>query len=186
MALQRQGRRPADDDYETSAFMEGIIDLGAIAGAGTCFPSFLAETRSSSGPSSGLSLDAQLKDFALKSFQLCESSLDDAEGRSWSGNPSAGLRSGRPVDLGQGRGDGHCLRDRDVERYGQVLALRSAERRRGNVRRHCREVGTEVTAAPNAPVPVTRRRARCFRRRRRLPRPAATAGGRSSTRPSPG
>jgi hypothetical protein len=61
--------------YPGVAFIEGGIDLGAIAGAGTCFPSFLAETRSSSGPSTGLSLDAQLKDFALRSFQLCGSGL---------------------------------------------------------------------------------------------------------------
>ena len=65
----------ADDDYQPSAFIEGFIDLGAISGAGTCFPSFLAETRSSSGPGTGVSLDATLKDFALKSFQLCDSSL---------------------------------------------------------------------------------------------------------------
>jgi hypothetical protein len=60
--------------YQTSAFMEGGINLSAIAGAGTCFPSFIAETRSSSGPSTGLSLDAQLKDLAFGSFQTCRPS----------------------------------------------------------------------------------------------------------------
>jgi hypothetical protein len=57
--------------YQTSAFVEGGINLSSIAGAGTCFPTFIAETRSSSGPSTGLSLDAQLKDLAFGQFQTC-------------------------------------------------------------------------------------------------------------------
>jgi hypothetical protein len=61
--------------YNQSAFIEGGIDLGAIEGAGKCFPTFLAETRSSSGPSTGLSLDAQLKDLALGSFELCGATI---------------------------------------------------------------------------------------------------------------
>ena len=60
--------------YQTSAFMEGGINLDAIPGAATCFPTFIAETRSSSGPGSGLSLDAQLKDLAFGSFQTCRPS----------------------------------------------------------------------------------------------------------------
>ena len=69
--------------YQTSAFIEGGINLGAIPGAGQCFPSFLAETRSSSRSEHGLSLDAQLKDLAFGQFQLCGSTDDhDAqEGR---------------------------------------------------------------------------------------------------------
>lgn len=61
--------------YSASSFMEGGVNLAAIPGAGTCFPSFLAETRSSAGPSSGLSLQAQLKDLAFGHFQLCAPSL---------------------------------------------------------------------------------------------------------------
>ena len=61
--------------YQTSAFIEGGIDLSAIAGAATCFPTFVAETRSSSGPDTGLSLDSQLKDLAFGQFQQCGSTL---------------------------------------------------------------------------------------------------------------
>jgi hypothetical protein len=61
--------------YQTSAFIEGGIDLSAIPGAGTCFPGFLAETRSSSGPDTGLSLDAQLKDLAFGQFQSCDATI---------------------------------------------------------------------------------------------------------------
>jgi hypothetical protein len=57
--------------YKTSAFIEGGIDLDAIPGVAACFPTFIAETRSSSGPSTGLSLDAQLKDLAFGQFELC-------------------------------------------------------------------------------------------------------------------
>jgi len=59
------------DYYQASAFVEGGIDLGAIPGAPDCFATFLAETRSSSGPSTGLSLDAQLKDLAFGQFLTC-------------------------------------------------------------------------------------------------------------------
>ena len=68
-------RKGGGSSYLTSAFIEGGVDLGAVQGAGTCFASFLSETRSSSGPSSGLSLDAQLKDLTLDTFQSCGSSL---------------------------------------------------------------------------------------------------------------
>jgi hypothetical protein len=61
--------------YQTSAFIEGGINLSSIAGAGTCFPTFIAETRSSSGPSTGLSLDAQLKDLAFGQFQSCGATI---------------------------------------------------------------------------------------------------------------
>jgi hypothetical protein len=60
--------------YKTSAFIEGGINLAAIPGVAACFPTFLAETRSSSGPSTGLSLDAQLKDLAFGQFELCQPS----------------------------------------------------------------------------------------------------------------
>jgi hypothetical protein len=62
--------------YGTSAFVEGGVNLSHIPGAGTCFPSFLAETRSSAGPSSGLGLTAQLKDLAFGKFQLCSSKVE--------------------------------------------------------------------------------------------------------------
>jgi len=61
--------------YTPSAFIEGGLNLSQIQGAGTCFPSFLAETRSSAGPSSGLGLTAQLKDLAFGKFELCGSAL---------------------------------------------------------------------------------------------------------------
>jgi hypothetical protein len=57
--------------YSASAFVEGGVDLSRIPGAGTCFPTFMAESRSSAGPSSGLSLQAQLKDLVFGRFQLC-------------------------------------------------------------------------------------------------------------------
>jgi hypothetical protein len=60
--------------YKPSAFIEGGIDLDAIPGVAACFPTFIAETRSSSGPSTGLSLDAQLKDLAFGQFELCQPS----------------------------------------------------------------------------------------------------------------
>ena len=53
----------------------GGINLSHIPGAGDCFPSFLAETRSSAGPSTGLSLQAQLKDIAFGKFQQCGVSI---------------------------------------------------------------------------------------------------------------
>jgi hypothetical protein len=68
-------RKGGGSTYQTSAFMEGGIDLGAVQGAGSCFSTFLAETRSSGGPSSGLSLDAQLKDFTLDTFERCGATL---------------------------------------------------------------------------------------------------------------
>lgn len=61
--------------YKPSAFVEGGVDLARIPGAGTCFPTFVAESRSSAGPSSGLSLQAQLKDLVFGRFQLCGASV---------------------------------------------------------------------------------------------------------------
>jgi hypothetical protein len=57
--------------YKASAFIEGGLNLNRITGAGACFPSFIAESRSSAGPGSGLSLQAQLKDLAFGKFELC-------------------------------------------------------------------------------------------------------------------
>jgi hypothetical protein len=59
--------------YGASSLIEGGVNLNAIPGAGTCFPTFIAETRSSSGPETGLSLQAQLKDIAFGQFHLCKS-----------------------------------------------------------------------------------------------------------------
>ena len=73
--------------YDQSALIEGGINLGQLPGAGQCFPTFMAETRSSSGPGSGLSLDAQLKDFALKSLQSCGSGTETTPLQSPSGDP---------------------------------------------------------------------------------------------------
>jgi hypothetical protein len=57
--------------YKASALVEGGVDLANIPGAGTCFPTFVAESRSSAGPSTGLSLQAQLKDLVFGKFQRC-------------------------------------------------------------------------------------------------------------------
>src|SRR5213075_2353849 len=61
--------------YDTSAFIEGGVNLSRVSGAGQCFPTFIAESRSSAGPSSGLSLQAQLKDLAFGTFQLCRPNI---------------------------------------------------------------------------------------------------------------
>jgi hypothetical protein len=61
--------------YKTSSFVEGGLNLASIAGAGTCFPSFLAESRSSAGPGTGIGLTAQLKDLAFGKFELCGASI---------------------------------------------------------------------------------------------------------------
>lgn len=53
----------------TNTFFEGGIDLTALAGGQTCFSTFLAETRSST------STTAQLKDFALGSFDTCDARI---------------------------------------------------------------------------------------------------------------
>ncbi len=60
--------------YQTSAFIEGGLNLSSVGLGSACFPSFIAETRSSAGPSSGLSLQAQLKDLAFGKFELCKPS----------------------------------------------------------------------------------------------------------------
>jgi hypothetical protein len=62
--------KTGSSSYPKVSLIEGGVDLTAL-GAGECFPSYLAETRSSSGPQTGLSLDAQLKDFSLDQFELC-------------------------------------------------------------------------------------------------------------------
>ncbi|TMB93233.1 MAG: hypothetical protein E6J45_00270, partial [Chloroflexi bacterium] len=60
--------------YVASSLIKGGLNLNRIPGAaGACFPSFVAETRSSAGPSTGLSLQAQLKDLAFGAFQPCTS-----------------------------------------------------------------------------------------------------------------
>src|SRR4051794_5059693 len=78
--------------YKASAFIEGGVNLARIAGAGTCFPSFLAESRSSAGPSSGLGLSAQLKDLAFGRFELCAPSTNLTK----SASPTT-IRSGQSV-----------------------------------------------------------------------------------------
>jgi len=83
--------------YATSAFIEGGANLSAIPGAGSCFPTFLAETRSSAGPSSGLSLQAQLKDLAIGKFQLCGSKTETTPSSTSDGNtpiPADGVSVG--------------------------------------------------------------------------------------------
>jgi hypothetical protein len=62
-------------NYLPGAFIEGGVNLASITGAGTCFPTFLAESRSSAGPGTGLGLTAQLKDLALGQFELCGASI---------------------------------------------------------------------------------------------------------------
>jgi len=68
-------RKGGGSTYQASAFIEGGLNLAKIPGAGQCFPTFVAETRSSGGPSSGLSLQAQLKDLAMGRFQLCGATI---------------------------------------------------------------------------------------------------------------
>jgi hypothetical protein len=60
--------------YDPSSFIEGGLNLSSVGLGAACFPSFIAETRSSAGPSSGLSLQAQLKDLAFGKFELCKPS----------------------------------------------------------------------------------------------------------------
>ena len=55
----------SENDFAPGTFFEGAIDLAAFGLADICFSSFLAETRSSQ------SLDAQLKDKAEGSFDIC-------------------------------------------------------------------------------------------------------------------
>ena len=142
----------ADDDYDTSAFIEGFIDLGSISGAGTCFPSFLAETRSSSGPSSGESLDATLKDFALKAFQLCQSGLVTTP------KDNAGVTI-PPAGVSITTTGSIQVKDEAAVTVSGITTWS------GTVRfwlcgpiaapATCTSGGTEVTAAPNSPVPVS-------------------------------
>jgi hypothetical protein len=87
--------------YAKSALIEGGINLSEIPGAGSCFPTFIAETRSSSGPSTGLSLQAQLKDLAMGQFQLCNSGTSTTPQRvTTSGNVAIGPDSQIPLSSG--------------------------------------------------------------------------------------
>jgi hypothetical protein len=61
--------------YGQSAFIEGAVNLANISGAGSCFPSFVAESRSSAGPGTGLGLTAQLKDLVFGRFELCGANI---------------------------------------------------------------------------------------------------------------
>jgi hypothetical protein len=74
------------NEYESSSFMEGGVNLTALGLGSVCFPTFIAETRSSSGPETGLSLQAQLKDLAFGKFQSCGSKTVTTPEDS-SGNP---------------------------------------------------------------------------------------------------
>jgi hypothetical protein len=65
--------KSGSSEYEASSFMEGGVNLSALGLGSVCFPTFIAETRSSSGPETGLSLQAQLKDLAFGKFQSCTS-----------------------------------------------------------------------------------------------------------------
>ena len=89
--------------YDTSAFVEGGVDLTQIQGAGTCFPNFFAETRSSAGPSSGLGLTAQLKDIAFGKFELCNTQVkttpQDSSGNTIGTDTSS---TGNSVSVGTG------------------------------------------------------------------------------------
>lgn len=72
-ALNEPGWPYVDKDgntsYAANTFVEGGVDLTALGLAEGCFSSFLARTLSS-----GNSQNAQLKDFALGSFDLCGAS----------------------------------------------------------------------------------------------------------------
>lgn len=57
------------DDFPYETFFEGGINLSLVVGGGSCFSSFMAESRSSS------SFTAQLKDFVLGEFDTCSISL---------------------------------------------------------------------------------------------------------------
>ena len=107
----------ADDDYEASAFIEGFIDLGSITGAGTCFPSFLAETRSSSGPGTDFVLE-QLQGLALKSFHGPATRASVRRRRTARERHPAGGASitAAGTDLRQGRGAIVVTGHHDVER----------------------------------------------------------------------
>lgn len=62
------------DDFPARTFYEGGIDLTQVVGANasTCFASFMAMTRTSASTS------AQLKDFAVGAFPLCDMSVAKA------------------------------------------------------------------------------------------------------------
>src|SRR5262249_8343912 len=74
---------------------EGGINLSAIQ-ASTCFPTFIAETRSSAGPESGLSLQAQLKDLAFGQFQKCGSETKTTP------EDASGTPISAPLSIGKG------------------------------------------------------------------------------------
>jgi hypothetical protein len=64
-AREACANNPDDCSVAKGAFYEGGIDLTELNLGGTCFSSFMLETRSSA------SVDAVLKDFALGSFDTC-------------------------------------------------------------------------------------------------------------------
>jgi hypothetical protein len=147
----------ADDDYEQSAFFEGIIDLDVVSSAGTCFPSFLAETRSSSGPSTGLSLDAQLKDFALGKFQLCGSSLTTTPKTGAGGT----IPSPYPIETDgtNSVADEATVTVTGINTWSGTLKFwlcgpPSVDAAGSTCDGTSGKVGTEVTASPNSPVPI--------------------------------
>jgi hypothetical protein len=84
--------------YASGAFIEGGVNLKAIPGSGSCFPSFVAESRSAAGPGTGLGLTAQLKDLAFGKFEACQSGTvttpEDSSGNSIQ-NSSISIGSGK-------------------------------------------------------------------------------------------
>jgi hypothetical protein len=63
---------PNANNFPRGSFYEGGINVSALLGGVPCFSSFLAETRSSQ------SVSAQLKDFALGEFALCDARISIA------------------------------------------------------------------------------------------------------------
>ena len=125
----------ADDDYEASAFIEGFIDLGFISGAGDLLPELPGRDPVLVRAGHGYlpRRDAQgLRAEGPPALRL--EPPDDAEGRCRSKHPGRwAVDHNSRIDHGQGRGRGHRHGHHDVERHGQVLALRTAECRHGNV-----------------------------------------------------
>jgi hypothetical protein len=134
--------KAGSDSYDTSEFVEGGINLSAIPGAGTCFPTFIAESRSSSGPSTGLSLQAQLKDLAFGQFQTCGSTTvttpQDASGNTVGTNTTPG--TGNSVSVGTGN-SGVDVRDQ------ALVTVTGADSFAGSVTFHlCGPTATSSTA----------------------------------------
>ena len=129
------------DYYQTSAFMEGGINLSGIEGAGACFPTFIAETRSSSGPGSGLSLDAQLKDLAFGQFQACKpsTSLSASGGGTFVTGSSVKLTFSETND-----GNESLLNPNVIVDNGCSAALRQRRHQHQQQARSGRDVGLQV------------------------------------------